>query len=82
MIRFDTIAGPAHWASYLVNGDASGLEPREAALADAWLAREGVRVVGVADAEAWFSWSARLYAPELDCDGCAMLDYVCAMYVH
>ena len=32
---------PAYWASYLINGDASGLESGERATIDAWLAREG-----------------------------------------
>ncbi len=27
---------PAHWASYLINGDASGLEDSEQAECDAW----------------------------------------------
>jgi hypothetical protein len=29
--------GQAYWASYFVNGDASGLDDREIAEADAWL---------------------------------------------
>lgn len=32
---------PAYWASYLINGDASGLEDGEQATIDAFLAREG-----------------------------------------
>jgi hypothetical protein len=31
-----SVPGLAHWASYLVNDDASGLEPAEAEAADAW----------------------------------------------
>lgn len=31
--------GLAYWASYLINGDASGLDDREIAACDAWLAR-------------------------------------------
>lgn len=74
----DTIVGPAHWHNYLVMGDASDLEPGEAAIADAWLAREGVRVIrAVPYADAWFSYQVATFAPELDCLGCAMLDYVC-----
>ena len=34
---------PSAWASYLVNGDASGLEEYEKAEADAFLAKEGLR---------------------------------------
>ena len=33
---------PAYWASYLINGDASGLEPGEQEQIDAWLAKEGL----------------------------------------
>lgn len=74
----DTIVGPAHWHDYLIHGDASDLEPGEAAIADAWLAHEGVRVTAVVPyADPWFSWSARIHVPELDCEGCAMYDYYC-----
>lgn len=31
---------PAHWAGYLINGDATGLSDEEQAECDAWLARE------------------------------------------
>lgn len=31
-----TVTGLAHWATYLVNDDCSGLEPSEIAAADAW----------------------------------------------
>ena len=37
-----TLIAPSHWASYLVNGDASGLERNEVRCADAWLASRGV----------------------------------------
>ena len=33
---------PTYWASYLINGDASGLEPGEQEQIDAFLAREGL----------------------------------------
>lgn len=80
---FTHIVGPAHWCSYLVNGDASGLTPDEKARADAWLKREGVRVVDVERTdngevcEPWFSWNAAMYAPELGLPGANMLDYRC-----
>lgn len=50
---------PAHWASYLVNGDASGLGADEQAAADRWvkrLSQDGWRVVS-AEGEAWFAHS-------------------------
>lgn len=34
----DTVAGPAAWASYFINGDASSLTSEEIAQADAWRA--------------------------------------------
>jgi len=34
---FDTIKGPAAYASYYINGDASGLEEDEIRRADEWL---------------------------------------------
>lgn len=82
MIRLVEISGPAVWASALVNGDFSGLEPGEDAKVAAWLAREGVRVVDVArDAEGEakeprFSWHMDLHCPELDCKGGDVLHYV------
>ncbi len=35
-----TAIGAACWASYLINGDASGLSEEERGLADAWCERE------------------------------------------
>lgn len=49
---------PAYWASYLVNGDASGLEPGEQEQIDAWSARQGDigSCVDVSE-DSWFAWS-------------------------
>lgn len=41
MPKTTTYTLPVYWASYLVNGDASGLEPGEKTEIDAWLANEG-----------------------------------------
>jgi hypothetical protein len=35
-----TVTGAAYWASYFINGDASGLVQEEKNWADAWIARE------------------------------------------
>lgn len=52
---FETVVGPAAWASYFINGDATGLEPGEEAQADAWLAWHGaIDVVDCGD-ETWFA---------------------------
>jgi uncharacterized protein DUF6926 len=38
LIKTATYILPAYWASYLINGDASGLSPAEGRQVDAWLA--------------------------------------------
>lgn len=84
MVEFVTVTGPAAWASCLVNGDDSGLEPGERAKVDAWLERNRLRQV-VCDApgddedspqEPRFTWSMRVHCPELDCAGGDVLDYI------
>ena len=48
---------PIYWASYLVNGDCSGLEDNEIEEIDTFLEREGNPIVtGVGD-ETWFAVS-------------------------
>jgi hypothetical protein len=77
MPRFHTVTGPAYWASYFVNGDASGLTPDERRMADQWLTREGVRIVGaVDDAESRFTNSYQLYDPASVYTSGDVLDYV------
>lgn len=43
-MSFDVVKhkAPAYWASYLINGDASGLDDAEARECDAWIARIGL----------------------------------------
>lgn len=57
-LHFDEITAPAHWASYLINADASGYDDAEIEAADKYFA--GWRVVDVSD-DKWFSWSADLF---------------------
>jgi hypothetical protein len=38
-MKTETYILPAYWASYLINGDASGLEEEDQRACDAWLAR-------------------------------------------
>lgn len=33
-----TLTAPSYWASYLINGDSSGMEDQEIAACDAWIA--------------------------------------------
>ena len=76
------IVAPAAWCSYLVNGDDSGLEPGERAKVDAWLEREGVRIVDVQrdpdgePGEPYFCKALDLHAPEYGFSGGNALDYV------
>jgi hypothetical protein len=57
MTTLDTIdvTAPSHWASYLINGDASGMEDDEIAACNAWIAREGVGMP-VSCEDAGFIW--------------------------
>lgn len=73
----------AYWASYLVNGDASGLESREIALADKWQAEHApAYVVDVARddtgeaIEKRFSWQYGLITGDAESGGGELLDYV------
>jgi hypothetical protein len=39
LMQVDLVEGSPHWASYLINGDASGLDERDVELCDAWVER-------------------------------------------
>lgn len=55
MIKTIQYTLPAYWASYLINGDASGLEDGEQATIDAFVAEEGnPHFTGCGD-ETWFA---------------------------
>lgn len=57
-----TILGASCWASYLINGDASGLDETERAECDAWCARELAANQDIVDCgEPYFSWSYGLH---------------------
>ncbi len=76
MLRTQHVTGPAHWASYFVNGDASGLTDAEQVAADAWLepyTAEGWQVCD-APGEAWFTWSFSLHGG--DCQGGDVVSYL------
>lgn len=76
MIAVDKAQGAAHWASYLVNGDDSGLEPRERDLADAWLARLAPAYVVSCEDESFFSWSYGEICGDDSCSGGTLIEYV------
>lgn len=86
MVKFITVTGAAHWASYLVNGDASGLDTRERWEADQWTKRNGIEVCDVArDAagegeESRFTWSYQVHCPDSEARGGSVVDYIGAPY--
>ena len=52
-----TYTAPAYWASYIVNGDSSGLDPSEHEAADAFLATLPPDAVIAECEEVGFAWS-------------------------
>lgn len=66
---------PAHWASYLINGDASGLEDDDQAECDAFIEKEGINVF---DCVGESSFYRRNDAGTLACDCCTYLARVIA----
>ncbi len=76
-MKFETVTGPAYWASYLVNGDTSGITGQEQRQADAWRERNGVVNVVSADDEARFTRYYGIYDPLADCEGGDIIDYTC-----
>ena len=57
-MKVDYLDAPEIWASYLINGDSSGLDSEEIALADKYFA--GLEVVDCAE-EGRFTWNYDLY---------------------
>jgi hypothetical protein len=47
--KIEKFTAPSHWASYLINGDASGMEADEKSACDRWLAR--INMGGPVDCE-------------------------------
>lgn len=82
-LRVIQTAAPAYWASYLVNGDSSGLSDREIDLADKWQAGHApAYVVDVARdrhglaADSYFSWHYGMISGDAESVGGELLDYV------
>ncbi len=50
-----TATAPSSWASYLINGDDSGLDPAEREAADSWIKREGLGMPSGCE-DAGFIW--------------------------
>lgn len=79
----DTVTAPDYWASYLINGDASGLDDHEQKLCDDYFAdleSQGWHVVDVArdeTGEAYesrFTWMYSMYGG--NAQGGSVIDYV------
>jgi len=51
MFETTTSTAPAHWASYVINGDASGIDDADIAACDAWVLRHAVDGWQVFDAD-------------------------------
>ncbi len=51
-----TLSAPAYWASYLINGDSSGLEPSDKTACDAWIESEGLGLPVDCDCDEFFAW--------------------------
>lgn len=65
---------PAFWASYLINGDNSGITPGEQMDADAYVDKQGIAsVLSCEEEEEYFSWSFDLHGGS--CPGGNLLDY-------
>lgn len=68
---------PEHWASYLINGDANGLDEGEATKIDAYLSKTypGCSFIDCAQ-EGRFTWSYDLFDGGLsNCAGGSVLEY-------
>ena len=62
MAKFHKVDMPDFWASYLINGDASGLEPGDQEHIDAYLDQQEIaEVVDVEEDSERFTWSYDLY---------------------
>lgn len=48
---------PAYWASYLINGDDSGIEAADKAAADKFLADHNLPAPCSCSDESWFAWN-------------------------
>jgi hypothetical protein len=79
--RFDLklLTGLKVWASYLVNGDASGLDADERKQADAWLERQGIKSVLDTVNEPYFTYNPTLYVPDQPKAGGMVQDYRCEL---
>ena len=58
-IKTDIVEAPSHWACYLINGDASGMDEAEIKACDAYFV--GLHVLDCNTETERFTWSADLF---------------------
>ena len=58
-IKTDIVEAPSHWACYLINGDASGMDEEQIAACDKYFA--GMEVIDCNTETERFTWSADLF---------------------
>ncbi len=64
----ETATAPSHWASYLINGDATGLDEGEDKLVDQWVESLGWGSPCGCEDAGFISWhDARQFALPADC---------------
>lgn len=73
-MKTTTITLPSAWASYLINGDNSGLTRLEQDRADK--ETEGLNIVGIVEDSKRFTWWYALYDPESGFKGGTVADYI------
>jgi len=67
-LTLETATAPSAWASYLINGDASGLDDGEDKLVDAWLESLNWGLPCGCEDAGFIHWhDARQYALPADC---------------
>jgi len=80
-VTFHEITGLTYWASYLINGDASGMEDAELDQCERWLRENSVRhVVSIVDdSERFTNRAGLLCGIGLPFDGADVCEYVCEL---
>lgn len=56
MLNIITYTLPAYWATYLINGDDSGISDEDKQQCDSFLSRERLTMPVSCSDESWFSW--------------------------
>jgi hypothetical protein len=68
------LTAPSYWASYLINGDASGLNAVEKLACEDWRKNEGIfEVLDCEDAGFIWRHDAERFALACDCQTCAVV---------